>query len=446
MLTSFDHRAGLKAHTIQFCERRMSRRARGMASPTAVVAMIALAWSSQVCADAEPLTLEGAVELALRTAPQIAAAKYTIEAAQSMLPGAGRLPYPEFVAAVDNLPVDTADRYSFSRDFMTMRRIGLMQAFPNHRKRRLQSQLADQGVAIAGAELRESRFETARATSEAWIALAVAEESSLRLRELKPEAELQATAVRAALENGRASAMEALAAQSLVAQLDERIRALDQEIEGQRAELARWIGDAAERPLASMPTDFDLGYAPEVVLQSIALHAPLAPTIARLDAAKTDVALARAEKRPDWSAELSYQKRGDDFSDMISLEFRVGLPFAASRRQDSAISGKLSQVRAQEAERDAEILMHTTEVRRAQADWRIGSERLQHYTNELLPLARDRTRAAVASYGSGRGDLRGTFDALSEEIDAQLGYLELEGGVARAWAFLHLLHDSGVSP
>ena len=195
-----------------------------------------------------------------------------------------------------------------------------------------------------------------------------------------------------------------------------------------------------------MPTALELGYSPESLLATVPQHAPLALLNAQLDVTKTDVALARAEKRPDWSAELSYQKRGPDFSDMVSLEFRVGLPFFATHRQDPVIAGQLAMARAQEAEREAEIRMHTAEVRAALAEWRGGRERLEHYAAELLPLARDRTRAAVTSYGAGRGDLRGAIDALSEEIDTQLEFVELEGGVARAWAFLHFLHDTGAMP
>ena len=114
--------------------------------------------------------------------------------------------------------------------------------------------------------------------------------------------------------------------------------------------------------------------------------------IAQLDAAKTDVELARAEKRPDWSAELSYQARGSDFSDMVSLEFRVGLPLFTRHRQNPVIDEKLARVRALEAERDSEIRMHTAEVRAALAEWRVSRERLKRYTTELLPLASDRVR------------------------------------------------------
>ena len=417
-----------------------------MTPALAVLTFTALAWSPHVQADTESLSLEEAVDKALKETPQVAASVATLEAAEAAAPSAGRLPDPELVAAVDNLPVNTADRFSFTRDFMTMRRVGLMQSFPNHEKRRLQSERAEENITVAQAQLRKTRFEVARAAAEAWIAAAVAEESRARLRERKPETELQATATRAALASGRASAADALAAQSLVARLDERIAALDQEAEVRRAELARWVGYAADRSLAPIPTEHKLGHPPESLLAAVPQHAPLAPLIAQLDAARTDVALARADKRPDWSAELSYQDRDSEFSDMVSLEFRVGLPFFAAHRQNPVIAEKLAMVRAQEAERDAEIRMHTAEVRAVLAEWRGGRERLERYTMELLPLASDRSHAAVTSYGAGRGDLRAAIDALSEEIDTQLEYVELEGAVARAWTFLYFLHDSGASP
>jgi outer membrane protein TolC len=245
------------------------------------------------------------------------------------------------------------------------------------------------------------------------------------------------------LSSGRNTAAEALGAQSLVAALDERILSLQQEAEMQRAELARWIGPDADLPLAAIPMNRELEHSADALVAAVPEHAPLAPLIARLDAAKTDVELARAEKRPDWSAEIVYAKRGPDFSDMVSLEFRVGLPLFPKHRQNPKIAEKLATVRAQEAERDSEVRMHTAEVRAAVAQWRLGRERLEHYAKEILPLARDRSRAALASYSSGRGDLRTAIDALTEEINAQLEDVQLQGSVARAWVFLHLLHDSG---
>jgi outer membrane protein TolC len=404
---------------------------------------LVLCWPLGACAQEPSLTLEAAIEKALREAPQVAASTAMLEGAQAVAPSAGRLPDPELATGFDNLPINTPDRFSFTRDFMTMRKIGVMQSFPNAAKRRLQSERAQREVDIAQGEWRKSRFETSRAVADAWIGRAVAEQSLARLQCLTQDTALQATAARAALASGRTTAAEALGTQSLVAALDDRILSFQQEVEMQRADLARWIGADAELPLAAIPTDRALEHSTDALVAAVPEHAPLAPVTARLDAAKTDVELARAEKRPDWSAEILYAKRGPDFSDMVSLEFRVGLPLFPKHRQDPQIAAKLASVRAQEAERDSEVRMHTAEVRAAVAQWRLGRERLQHYAKEILPLAHDRSRAALASYSSGRGDLRTAVDALTEEINAQLEDVQLQGSVARAWVFLHLLHDTG---
>src|SRR4029453_18638804 len=139
-----------------------------------------------------------------------------VAAAEAGAPSAGRLPDPELVTGVENWPIDTADRYSFTRDFMTMREIGVMQSFPNRTRRRLQGERASREIDVAQGELRKTRFETARAVAEAWIAGAVAEGSLARLRTLKAETELQAAAARAALASGRRTAADALATQTLV--------------------------------------------------------------------------------------------------------------------------------------------------------------------------------------------------------------------------------------
>jgi len=415
------------------------------AAPWNRIVLLVLLCPFAVAAQDGPLSLEDAVDKALQEAPQVTASAATLEAAGAVAPSAGRLPDPELVTGVDNLPINSAERYSLTRDFMTMRKIGVMQSFPNGEKRRLQGERAQREIAVAQGELLKTRFDTSRAVAEAWIARAVAEESLTRLRALKPDVALEAAAGRAALASGRGSAAEALAAQSLVAELDVRILALEQEGEMRRAELARWISTDAERPLAGIPTDRDPGHSPESLLATVSQHPPLAPVLAKIAEAQTDVALARAQKHSDWSAELSYAQRGPDFSNMVSLEFRIGLPLFAKNRQNPVIAEKLAVVRAREAERDAEVRMHTAEIRAEFAQWRRGRDRLKNYATELLPLARDRSRAAIASYGAGRGDLRLTIDALTQEINAQLEYVQLEGAVANAWAALYLLHDSGAS-
>nr|ART35537.1 A5 [uncultured bacterium] len=407
------------------------------------VILLIAAPSSRADDSADTLSLDEAIAQALEQAPQLAASTASIEGAEAGADAAGRLPDPELIAGVDNLPIETADRYSLTRDFMTMRKIGVMQSFPNAGKRRLRTVRAQREVDVARSQLQKSRFEVARDTASAWIALAVTNESLSRLRALQPELERQTNASTAALASGRSSAADALNAQTLAARFDERIAALEQDRAMQKAELSRWIGDGASRPLAAFPVDRRADSVPDALLEQVAMHAPLAQFSAEIDAARAEVDLARAEKRPDWSAEITYAKRGDAFADMVSLEFRVGLPLFAAHRQDAAISQGLATLRAMEATREAEIRMHRAEIVAAISLWNSGQPRLDRYAHELLPLARERTQAALGSYGAGRTDLRSATEALKDELEIELEYIALKGAVTGAWVFLHLLHDGG---
>src|SRR5262245_2329047 len=133
----------------------------------------------------EPLSLEEAVERALQIAPQVTARASNLEAMQALTTSAGRLPDPELVIGIDNLPVTAPDAYSTSSDFMTMRKIGVMQAFPAATKRKLQSERAAAEADVAQAELVESRLAVARDVAQAWIRRATAEASLDELRALE---------------------------------------------------------------------------------------------------------------------------------------------------------------------------------------------------------------------------------------------------------------------
>ena len=409
------------------------------------LSLLLLAGSGGAVAAASPLTLDEAVERSLRDAPQVAAALASLEGAEALAPSASQLPDPEAIVGIDNLPINTADRYSLTNDFMTMQKIGVMQTVPSGAKRRLRGERAARAIDFARAQLVASRFDTSRAAAQAWIACATADQALRRLRSLQSELGLQTNAARAALASGRGTASDALASETLVARLDDRIVTLEQDLAMRRAELSRWVGEDATRELAALPVDRELGGTPQALVDNVADHPPLAPLAAGLEVARAEVALARAERRPDWSAELSFSKRGPDYSDMVSLEFRIGLPLFAGHRQNPVIASKLANVRAEEAAREGEVRMHRAEIQGTLVQWQSSRLRLKHFDAQLLPLARDRTTAVLASYRAGRGELRAVIGALQDEVDLQLEYVEIEGTVVRAWAFLHLLHTGAPS-
>ncbi len=387
----------------------------------------------------EGLSLDAAVRQALERAPQVSAQAANLDAMTALTVSAGRLPDPELIVGIDNLPVTGSDAYSTTRDFMTMRKVGVMQAFPAATKRKLQHQRAEAEANVADAELTAARLAIAQQVAQAWVRRAAAEAALNDLRSLQPEVDLQASAARAALAAGRSSTADALAAETAVAQLRNRLLRLQGETRRATAELARWLGDDANLILAPMPSFDELPTPPAALLEAVHEHGPLLPFESQIQAARVDVDLAKAQRRPDWSAELVYAKRGPDFSDMVSLQFRVGLPLFTRNRQNPAISAKHAELRVLEAEREAELRMHTAEVQQMLTDWQQLGEQLHQYQRELLPLSRERSRAALASYRSGRGDLRLALDAYTQEIEFLVERAELTNERGRAWAFLRYL-------
>lgn len=388
---------------------------------------------------AAALSLEQAVALGIQRTPQLEAQAAAIEAAQAESIAAGRLPDPELVVGIDNLPIEGDEAGSVGRDFMTMRRIGLMQSFPNGRKRSSEREKAAAVVSVAQSRARQIQLEVGGATATAWVATYAAELARDKLLVLKPEVELQAQAARAALASGRGSTLDALAAQSEVGDLSDRLLQSQRDVQSARAELARWIGEDAQRTLATQPQFDELPAPREKLLASLHRHAALRTFDAQRELAQSEIDLAKAGKRPDWRAELAYAKRGDAFSDMVSLEFRIGLPLFGSHRQDPLISAKRAELRRLEAEREAQVRMHYAETASALAVWDAAHRRIQLYESERLPLARQRSQAALSGFRAGRIDLAAVMASHIAEVEVQRSYSELVKELGQAWVFLRYL-------
>jgi outer membrane protein TolC len=404
---------------------------------TLVATLTAAPAAFAVDADTRPLSLDEAVRLAEDDSPAIAARKSAVESAEDAVAPAGALPNPQLVAGIDNLPVTTADAFNVTRDFMTMRKIGVMQDFPQREKRRSRTERAEAMAERERALLTSEQLSVREAVARAWIARASAEHRLQLLQALQPRAEAQVAAATAALSGGRGSAADGIAAKSAQASLADRISQVQREVEDARTEFARWVPEAADRPLGDSADWSDIGFDPDSLLTHVGHHRELLAYEAAEQAANADVAMARAEKRPDWSVELDYAQRGPQYSNMISLEFRIGLPIFPTHRQDATIASKEAAVTQLEAEREDAQRMHTAELKKTLAAWRSAGERVRRYEKDLLPLADDRAEAALAAYLGGRGDVQAPLTALDEAIETRLVYTELQNTYGQAWATLH---------
>ena len=76
-------------------------------------------------------------------------------------------------------------------------------------------------------------------------------------------------------------------------------------------------------------------------------------------------------------------------------------------------------------------------------EWQSNRERLARYDATLLPLAGERTRAAIAAYRGASASLSAVLESRRNDLDTRLERLRLEMDTARLWAWLTYLLPAG---
>ena len=388
---------------------------------------------------APSLSLAEAQRLAARDAPQVEAQVAAVRAARQSIVSAGEQSDPKLIVGIDNLPLDGADRFNLTRDFMTMRKIGVMQDFTRAEKLQLRGDRANAEVRKEEAMLSLAQFNLRRDVALAWIDRYFAERQLDLLKELSREGELQISATQAALAGGKGQASDPFAARLAVAQLSDRMIDSERLIARAQANLARWIGPAAKQPLDTAPAFDQLEHRHQNLLNNLDNHPHLAMYAPMQAMAESEMRLASAAKRPDWSLEVAYAQRGPAFSNMLSIGVRIDLPIFQSRRQDPAIASKAALVEQVRGQAEDARRMHVAEIEGMLADWEAAKARVQRYAADQLPLAHERTEVALAAYRGGKGDLAPVLDARKGEIETRINHLQAQGDLARAWANLNFL-------
>ncbi len=405
--------------------------------------VLAAVGSSIAMADESLLTFDAAISRALERAPQMEMQRAALDSAQALQVSAGRLPDPKVLIGVENIPLSGPDAFSTTSDSMSMTKFGLMQSFPSGSQRQGERARASAEVTLVQAELAATRAAVARQTAVAWLNFAAARETRQRLEALEADLRLGADAARASLRAGRGSAADALEAEAAVAALKSRLLQLRGDEKRAEAQLARWIGADAIATPGPLPSLDSLPTPVETLRAYAHLHAEIAPLDARISVAEADLDLARAARRPGWGVELTYGKRGPAYDDMGTLEFTVDLPLFPKNRQNPVIDARTADVRRVRAERDAEITMHGAELNQMVISWQQLGEQLHFLENEQLPLARERSLAALGAFRSGNSDARTIVDAFSSETDLLMTRASLTVERGMAWSYLRYLQTSG---
>lgn len=190
-------------------------------------------------------------------------------------------------------------------------------------------------------------------------------------------------------------------------------------------------------PAAPIPEPSSPPALASLLEQALARHPELARLDARVAAGESRVVLAEKAFYPDLKLGVSYNEVWDAADKRAMVGVSINLPLDRGKRKAELGSAR-ARVRSAEwalADRRAALL---SDLARAHAEVTESRDSVELYRSELLPLADDYLKAALADYRSGSGAFLNVITAEQRLIDTQLAEARARADYARRRAELDL--------
>lgn len=206
-----------------------------------------------------------------------------------------------------------------------------------------------------------------------------------------------------------------------------------------RAEMARWIGAAAQRPL---PDTIPALEAPKGDHGTLSQHPHVLVAEAQQQAARRAVDVARQDRRPShtWGVNYGFRPRfGDLVSATVSIPLQINKKNLQNRRiAEASARADAAQFRAQDAQREL-----SGSFGAALADYKSAEAQLSIISNDAIPSLEASFAAAEARYGAGQGTLEMPLVIVRRYVETALQTVEQQGRRARAAAeLIYLTQDA----
>ncbi|MDB5841669.1 MAG: silC1 [Herminiimonas sp.] len=390
--------------------------------------------SSLVHAQSTGLTLTEALRLSLQRSPLSKAAGASVRASQEAAAKANQLPDPTLKVGIDNVPVNGQDRFSTTRDFMTMRRVGIEQQWVSADKRAARSDRAQRAVEMEEGSHLSTLAKVREETAKAWVNVLYGQRALAFLKGIEKQTADDLVAVQAAHRGARAMASDVTQAQMALSQAQDATRKCEQDLRNSRLALARWTTAPVESVADEMPPL--VSHVPDLPVDELEKYHPMLLAARRaVSLADADTTLATRERRPDWSVEAGFSQR-PQFSNMVSVSVSIPLPVNRAQKQDRDIAEKSVLGTKARLQYDDALRELQTEIQSLSTTLHSLKERVAQLNARLLPSATQQAELATAAYRAGTGSLSAVFNARKMLLERRLQVAEIEKEAALTWAKL----------
>lgn len=386
-----------------------------------------------------PLTLAEAEDLAVANEPGREALLARAAAFDEQAIAAGQLPDPTLRVGLANFPIDHG---GFSTEGMTQAQLGVRQAFPRGRTRAL-SAVRLQSMATEFGRSAEARSrEVVTATRDAWLETYYWQRAQTIVAESRPFFADLVNVTRSMYSVGRKTQHDVLRADLELSRLDDRLIEADRARSEAQAELSRWLGDDAYRPVAMKLPSWQQPPPLVVLRRELQEHPLLGAADAAVSAMQSGVDLAKENYKPAWVLDLGYGYRdgflpdGEPRSDFVSLSVSIDLPFFGKNRQDQELASALSERRAAVAGKNEAEAQLRSQLDVQYARWNDLSRRLALYETQILGQSEAQAQAALMAYQSDAGDFSDVMRGYIDDLNTRLEYIRLQVERAQSYAVL----------
>ena len=391
-----------------------------------------------VSAIATPVSLPQALVAAQDYSAELSASRHQINALDNRADSAMQLPDPKLKFGIENLPVSGNNDRRFTREGMTMQRIGIMQDYVSSSKRERKADTFRAESRQIAASTQSIRARLQRDAALAWMELAIGEQNISQIQKLVGESQRQIGVQRGGVSSGSALPASVLDARLTLIGMQDKLTQAQRDVQLARTRLSQLTGidqpeiNGAVPPVSALP--------PEVQqADSVGQHPEILQARREAEVAQSKSSESAIAALPDVGVEVYYAHRADDYDDMAGVMFTVDLPLFTASRQDKDHAADQSMA-MESNDRLAQLVRdHQAQLTTLIAQYQAASILWQRQKNDVIPLQQQRISVIQAQYRAGKSSLNDVLDARRSLLDSQLAERNAELDVARYWVALRYL-------
>ena len=388
---------------------------------------------------AAPWTLEQTLTAAQRYSAALSASRNEARALDAMADSATQLPDPKLKFGIENVPVQGSNDRRFTREGMTMQRVGIMQSYVSQQKRERKAQTLQAQARGVLAKADAVRAALQRDTAQVWLELALAQQGLKTADRLVNETARQLTVQKVSVGAGSANPDSVLALRMTLSAMRDKATLARRDVQLAQSRLLQLTGQQVEDVRGPLPRYQRLPADVGQLEEAIARHPEVEAARREAETAKARSAQSAVAAIPDVDVEVFYAHRAEGYDDMAGVMFTVDLPLFQSGRQDKDYAAELS--RSLQAVDELTLIKreHIAQVQSLVAQYQAAQTLWQRQRDEVLPLQHQRLAVLNAQYRSGQSELPALLEARRSVLDSELAVNQAEREMARTWAAIQWL-------